>query len=184
LDAVGSVGAPFDVDVVVVGVGERLEDGLVRSVLGGFKVLYGSGRYVLEYAKALGDPDFSEAKAALRAARDYIELAERTSDELVRDRHIREAFNTLFHAARIASMVYLSTEVSRWGVIGRMLPEPYKSRFRSFIRTLHVEYFYHGSYPRDRFREEFDHWYKVVERFIEELESEVKSARRVGGCER
>lgn len=29
----------------------------------------------------------------------------------MRERHVREAFDALFHAVRIASMVYLSTEV-------------------------------------------------------------------------
>jgi len=100
-----------------------------------------------------------------------MELAERTSDMLLKDMHVREAFNTLFHAARIASMTYLSTEVSRWGLIRRALPEPYKSEFERFIDILHIEYFYHGNYPKTRIKEEFNVWYEKVEKFINELET-------------
>ena len=113
LDAVDEVNPLFNVDVVVIKPGQELREEFIQGVLGAFKVLYGSGRYVLEYAKRLGGPTFEEARAALRAARDYLELALRASDKLLRDRHFREAFDSLFHAARIAAMTYLSTEVAR-----------------------------------------------------------------------
>ena len=177
LDAAYIEDLPFNVDVIVVNLGEKLREDFIRGVLGAFKVLYGNGRHMLEYAKRLSDPKFDEARAALKAARDYIELAERTSDELVRDRHIRASFDSLFHAARIASMMYLSTEVSRWGLIRRMLPEPYRSKFRKFINILHVEYFYHGNYPRSEVREEFNRWHREVEKFINRLESETKGKK-------
>jgi len=174
LDAVDEVNPPFNVDVVVIKPGQELREEFIRGVLGAFKVLYGSGRYVLEYAKRLGDPTFEEARAALRAARDYLELALRTSDKLLRDRHFREAFDSLFHAARIAAMTYLSTEVTRWGVLRRMLPEPYNRVFREFINVLHIEYFYNGRYPREGVGEEFNKWYKMVKEFIKSLEHEIK----------
>ena len=174
LDAVDEADPPFDVDVVVVRPGQELREELIRGVLGAFNVLYGTGRYVLEYAKRLGDPTFEEARAALRAARDYLELALRTSDALLRDRHFREAFDSLFHAARIAAMTYLSTEVVRWELLRRMLPKPYDGRFREFVRTLHVEYFYNGNYPKDGVEEEFERWYGKVEEFIVDLELETK----------
>ena len=41
--------------------------------------------------------------------------------------------------------IYLSTEASKWGLIRRILPEPYRSEFKEFIDILHVEYFYHGN---------------------------------------
>ena len=174
LDAVDEVDPPFNVDIVVIKPGRELREEFIRGILGAFNVLYGSGKYVLEYAKRLGDPTFEEARAALRAARDYLELALRTSDALLRDMHFRGAFNSLFHAARIAAMTYLSTEVARWGLLKRMLPEPYNRQFREFIDVLHVEYFYNGNYPKDRVEEEFDKWYRMVEEFIRSLEREIK----------
>ena len=173
LDSVCIEDAP-NIDVVVLDLNKKPREDFIRGVLGAFKVLYGSGEYLLKYSKTLGDPTFEEAKTALKAARDYIELAERTSDALLKDRHAREAFDALFHAVRIASMTYLSTEVSKWGLIRRMLPEPYRSEFREFIDVLHIEYFYNGNYPKDKIKEEFDRWYAKVEEFIEKLESEMK----------
>ena len=177
LDAIDEVNPPFNVDVIVIKPDQKLKEELIRGILGAFNVLYGDGKYVLEYAKKLGDPTFKEARAALRAARDYLELALRTSDALLRDRHFREAFDSLFHAARIAAMTYLSTEVARWGLLRRMLPEPYNRQFREFIDVLHIKYFYNGEYPEDRVEEEFDRWHGMVEEFINSLEREVKRKR-------
>jgi len=174
LDAVDEANPPFNVDVIVVKPGQELREELIRGVVGAFNVLYGSGRYLLEYAKRLGDPTFEEARAALRAARDYLGLALRTSDAPLRDRHFREAFNSLFHAARIASMTYLSTEVARWGLLRRMLPEPYNRQFRGFIDVPHIKYFYNGEYPKDGIEKEFNKWYGMVEEFIRTLEREIK----------
>ena len=137
-------------------------------------MLYGSGKYVLEYAKRLGDPTFEEARSALRVAQRMLKLALETEDPLDRDRLFREAFDSLFHAARIAAMTYLSTEVARWGLLKRMLPEPYSRQFKGFIDVLHIEYFYNGEYPKDRVKEEFDKWYRMVEEFIRSLEHEIE----------
>jgi len=174
LDAVDEVNPPFDVDVVVVKLGGELREEFARGILGAFNVLHGSGRYILEYAGGLGDPTFEEARSALRVARSILRLALETKDPLDRDRLFREAFNSLFHAARIAAMTYLSTEVSRWGLLRKMLPEPYKERFKEFINILHIEYFYNGKYPKDRVKEEFDKWYEKVEGFIGSLEYKIK----------
>jgi len=173
LDAVDEVNPPFDVDVVVVGLGEELREELVRGILGAFNVLHGSGRCILEYAGKLGDPTFEEARSALRVAQSMLKLALETKDPLDRDRLFREAFDSLFHAARIAAMTYLSTEVARWGLLRKMLPEPYNEQFREFINILHIEYFY-GKYPRDGVEGEFDKWYVKVEEFIESLENKIK----------
>ena len=145
--------------------------------MGAFNILYGSGRYILEYARRLGDPTYEEARAALRAAKNYLELALRAGDALLRDRHFMEAFNSLFHAARIAAMTYLSTEVARWRLLRRMLPKPFDEQFREFINVLHIRYFYNGDYPRDKVREEFDKWYSRVEEFINSLERETRRKR-------
>ena len=177
LDAVDEVNPPFNVDVIVVKPGQELREELIRGVLGAFNILHGSRRYILEYAKRLGDPTFEEAKVTLRAARDYLELALRTSDTLLRDRHFRQAFDSLFHAARIAAMTYLSTEVARWGVLRKMLPEPYDRQFREFINVLHIKYLYDGKYPKDRVKEEFDKWYGMIEEFVKSLEHRIKKKR-------
>jgi len=177
LDAANAEDIPFDVDVIVVELGEELGKELLRGILGAFEVIHGTGKLMLRYAKALGDPTFKEARTALRAARDYIELAERTSDALLRDRHVREAFDSLFHAARIAAMTYLSTEVSRWGLVRRMLPGPYRKRFEKLMDILHVEYFYNGNYPKDRVKGEFERWLREVDKFINELERETRRKR-------
>jgi hypothetical protein len=163
-------------DVLVFDVGKIPKHDLLRSILGSFRLLYGEGRYLLEYAKYLGDPTFEEARASLKAALDYFELSKRTEDPLVRDRHLRVAFNTLFHAARSASMVYLSTDISR--LIGGKLTEPYKTIFNEFINTLHIKYFYNGEYPRENIEEEFSRWVGRVEEYISKLELEVKTKRK------
>jgi len=174
LDAVDEANPPFNVDIVVVKPGQELREELIRGVLGAFNILYGSGRYILEYAKRLGDPTFEEARSALRVAQRILKLALETREPLDRDRLFREVFDSLFHAARIAAMTYLSTEVARWGLLRRMLPEPYNRQFREFINVLHIEYFYNGEYPKDGIEEEFNKWYRVVEEFINSLERETK----------
>jgi len=173
LDAIAEVDPPFNVDIVVVKPGQELGEELVRGVLGAFEVLYGDGRHVLSYARSLGDPAFEEARAALRAAREYLELTLRAGDKLLRDRHAREAFDTLFHAARTAAMTYLSTHVARWGLSGRMLPEPYNAVLGELINVLHVKYFYNGEYPKENIEEEFNILHEKVERFINDLEREL-----------
>jgi len=173
---------PFNVGIVVVKPGQSLRKEFIRGVLGALEVLYGDGSYVLSSAKKLGDPTFEEARAALRASRDYLELAMKAGGELLRDRHIREAFDALFHAARIAATTYPSTEVARWGLLRRMLPEPYSAKFREFIDVLHIRYSYSGEYPEEGIEEEFGKWYRRVEEFINDLEREAAEKKR--GAER
>jgi hypothetical protein len=93
----------------------------------------------------------------------------------VRERHVRETFDALFHAVRIASMVYLSTEVGGWESIRRGLEEPYRTTFNNFLEVLHIKYFYNGEYPREGLEEEFYKWFKKVEEYISSLESRVRS---------
>jgi hypothetical protein len=178
LDAANPRDAPFNVDILVLNAGDKLREELLRGILGAFKILYGSGEYLLKYARELGDPTFEEARSSLRVAALLLKLALETTDPLDRDRLYREAFDALFHAARMASMVYLSTEVSRWGFIKRELPEPYRTSFNEFINMLHIKYFYEGNYPKDRVEEEFREWYKKVEAYVNGLESKIKSSYR------
>jgi predicted nucleotidyltransferase len=174
LDIANPKNAPINVDILVFNIDDKPRKELLRGILGAFKILYGSGEYLLKYAKELGDPTFEEAKSSLRVATSLLKLALETVNPLDKDRLCREAFDALFHAARIASMVYLSTEISRWGFIKRELPEPYKTNFNEFISTLHINYFYNGNYPRDKVKEEFYEWFKKVETYVNSLESKIK----------
>jgi hypothetical protein len=106
-----------------------------------------------------------------------VELALKAGNPLDRDRLFREAFDSLFHAARTASMVYLSAEVGR-GCIRRGLPEPYRSSFNEFVSVLHAKYLYNGNYPKERVEEEFREWCRRVEACIDSLEPEVKGGKR------
>jgi len=178
LDAVDEVNPPFDVDIVVVRPGQDIREELIRGILGAFEVLYGDGGYVLSYAGKLGDPTFEEARSALRVARSILGLALEARDPLDRDRLVREAFDSLFHAARIAAMTHLSTEVARWGLLRRMLPEPHNERFRESIDVLHIKYFYSGEYPKENIVEEFNKWFKKVEEFINDLEYEARKKQQ------
>jgi predicted nucleotidyltransferase len=178
LDVANSGDSPVDVDVLVFSVDDRPKEELLRAVLGAFEVLYGSGEQLLRYARELGNPTFEEAKSSLRVASSLLRLALETSNPLDRDRLCREAFDALFHAARIASMVYLSIDVGRGGLIKRGLPEPFKKNFNEFIRVLHIDFFYNGNYPKDKVEEEFRKWYEKVEKYIDDLEARVKKELR------
>ena len=106
-------------------------------------VQFGSSVYAPKYAKDLDlllitkekkgyggyldcledfDPRFKEAKSYIRGAKEDLEMAMRSENEDDKDRRIRTAFNSLFHAARLAAMTSLSTENARWGRIKRRLP--------------------------------------------------------------
>jgi predicted nucleotidyltransferase len=174
LEAVSSSDLPVNIDILVFGVDERPSEGLLRGVLGAFKILYGSGEHLFRYARELGDPTFEEAESSLRVASSLLKLALETANPLDRDRLCREAFDALSNAARIASMVYLSTDVSRWGSIRRGLPEQHRASFDEFITTLHINYFYNGNYPKDRVKEEFDRWFRKVEEYVNSLQSEIE----------
>ena len=156
LDAVYDISPPFNIDVIVVEPTKELREDFIRSVLGAFNILYGSGEYILSYAKRLRDPTFEESRSMLRVARRIFDLTKETVEPLDKDRLIREAFDSLFHATRIAVMTYLSTEISRWGLPKRILPEPFNLQFRRFIDMLHIKYFYHGEHPKENVEEEFN----------------------------
>ena len=161
---------PFDTDVVVKEVREKLRR--AYNILGAFVILYGDGGYIKEMTADF-DTGFEDARAALKAAVRYMKDASEEEEEEVRDMHIRNSFNSLFHAARIAAMSYLATENARWGRIKRRLPQPYRNEFEEFINTLHIDYFYNGNYPAN-YEEEFEKWYKRVEDFVRRLESECR----------
>ena len=159
---------PFDMDVMVREVGEKLRR--AYNILGAFVILYGDGGYLKEMTADF-DTGFDDARAALKVAVRYMKDASEEEEEEVKDMHIRNSFNSLFHAARLAAMSYLAIEDARWGGIKRRLPQPYRNEFEEFINTLHIDYFYNGNYPAN-YEEEFEKWYKKVEDFVRSLESE------------
>ncbi len=164
-------GFEFPFDVVVKRAGEVLEGSLARQVLGAYRVLYGSGNYLRRSSEALKDPGFEEAWEAIETAKGLMADAREEVRRGVKDRYLRIAFNELFHAARIASMAYLATEESRWGEIKRRLPPRYREEFDKYIKTLHVQYFYEGRFPREMVEEEFEAWLKRVEDYVRGLEA-------------
>jgi len=157
---------PFDVDVMVKEVGEKLRG--AYNILGAFVILYGDGGYLKEMTADF-DTGFDDARAALKVAARYMKDASEEEEEEVKDMHIRNSFNSLFHAARIAAMSYLATENARWGRLKRRLPQPYRNEFEEFINTLHIDYFYNGNYP-ENYEEAFEKWHKKVEDFVRRLE--------------
>ena len=159
----------FSCDVIVREVGDKVKSGFACNILGAFEVLYGEGEHLKEMTADF-EPRFREARSYIRGAKEDMEMARRSEDEDDRDRRIRTAFNSLFHAARIAAMSYLATENARWGRIKRRLPQPYRNEFEEFINTLHIDYFYNGNYPAN-YEEEFGKWYKKVDNFVRRLES-------------
>lgn len=163
---------PINVDVVVREPGEPIGDRIARGICAAHQVLYGNGQTLKEAMTTMPVPTYEEAYAALQAAHEYHRSAVAASDELLRDRHHRTAFNALFDAARSAAMTYLSTEETRWGELRRALPAPHAKAFREFVNVLHVEYFYHGNYPREDVEGVFHRWHKQVGRFIEALKRE------------
>ena len=173
------MGLPFDVDILVKEVGVKLVDDLAIQVRGAYKVLYGDGRYLHEATdgalnrlveRLRANPTFEEARSCIRRSKRNMRLAFQVKNAVDRDGHIRDAFNQLAHACRIASLTYLSIEGLGWRGITRRLPSPLKKRFRAVFSKLHVEYFYDGSYPKERAREEFDKWLKKVDEYVKELE--------------
>ena len=77
---------PFDVDVVVKEVGEKLRR--AYNILGAFVILYGDGGYLKEMTADF-DTGFDDARAALKVAVRYMKDASEEEEEEVKDMHIR-----------------------------------------------------------------------------------------------
>jgi predicted nucleotidyltransferase len=176
-DAIGDL--LFDVDVMVTKVGESLDGSFAWQVLGAHRVLYGDGSCLREATSSLRNPlspnPFEEAWAAIEAAKIYMRDAEEAPNEALKDAHVKDAFNKLFHAARLASMAYLATDETRWGRVKRMLPSEFEDEFQDFIDILHVAYFYYGKYPTERIGEEFEIWFERVKGYVSRLSEEAGS---------
>jgi len=173
MDKLYDLNLPYDIDVLVEEAGERLKPHLATSVRGAYRILHGDGGY-LKGATMHVDPTFKEAYATLELARRYLRDAKAEDQALLRNGHVRDAFDKLFDAARIASMTYLATEDTRWGRMKGRLPTNYRKAFDQFVDRRHIDYFYHGNYPKD-YQGEFEKWYGKVEQYINQLKKKVKN---------
>ena len=80
LNVVNSEG--LKLNVVVLEVGQKPKEELLKSILGSFNVLYGDGRHLLELMKTIKDLTFEEARSSLKVASLLINLASETSNPL------------------------------------------------------------------------------------------------------
>jgi len=164
---------PMNVDVIVVQKDGKIGDRIAWAIGGMGKLIYGDGEIVKRMVKEMPVPTYDEARQVLLNADDYLAVARNTTELTRREGHYRTAFNTLFDAARLAVMTYLNTEETRWGDLRKNLPPRFARRFRRIVNTLHVKYFYHSEYPRGSEEAEFGRWKRIVERFINDLETAV-----------
>ncbi|MFN4180594.1 MAG: hypothetical protein ACK4I8_09805, partial [Armatimonadota bacterium] len=163
---------PFWVDLVVVEVGEQL--GFLGAAVRAFgRLLFGDLNAVLEVTKNMPVPTFDEAKEILDEAERYLQDARNAQTPTRREMHYRNAFNSLFDAARLAAMAFLLTEETRWGILAKKLPEPFDQQFKAIVDDLHVAIFYRRSLPLD-IEGEFERQRERVRKFIDELEAASK----------
>lgn len=122
---------PPKVDLILHRPGEPL-DGLTLGVLGANKLIYGEGKFLKESTKDY-NPSFDEAWVSLETGKKYMEVSKEAEGELLRDRHRRDAFNALSHAARMASLIYLAKEGLGWRGIEKELPGDLGKKFHVFL---------------------------------------------------
>jgi len=157
--------------------GEPIGDNVALAVCATSIMLYGDGATLQEARTTMAVPTYSDARKRFQAADQYLQNARESTDPDLRHIHYRTAFNMLFDAGRIAAMVYLVTEETRWGNLRRRLPKQHSNEFRKIVDTLHITYFYRGEYPRHDADGEFHHWRDRVSRFIDALEQESQERR-------
>lgn len=167
LDAVG--GYSKNVDVVPKEPGERMGADVALSILTFSKTLYGNGMTRREAMKTMPVPTYDQAVKWLIAADRDLERAHQEPDPFYCDLNYRGAFNRLFDAARYAAMTFLATSETRWGELPKKLPAPFNKQFREFIKFLHVQFSYDGTYPKERVDETFQEWRGKVSAFVDAL---------------
>jgi len=118
------------------------------------------------------DLTFEEARSSLKVASLLINLASETSNPLDKDLLIREAFESIFYASRVALTTFLLKEVKKLSSVEK--DSFYKDKFKEFFRVLHLKYSCNGDYPKEKFVEEFNLWLENVEKYVNELESKTK----------
>jgi len=170
---------PLNIDLSIFSTNERPRNDFLLHLLLGYEILYGSGKIVKEWLKSVS-LDIEEVYSRLRIAKRYFQLAFEVKNRYDRDTLIRDAFNSLFHAYRLASAIYLGLkreEAGRWGKeIRRNLPLELKREFEEAIRVLHIDYYYNGNYPHEdeELRRIFEQWLKKAEKYVKKtLESNI-----------
>lgn len=86
----------------------------------------------------------------------------------------RKDYGIYLSVARTAIMAYLGSEETRWERLSRVLPHRFGERFKKIVEMLHINYSYHGEYPKENVDGEFRRWRELVERFVDDLEKEVE----------
>lgn len=129
-DAVWSSEQPFWVDLVVVELGEQ--SGFLGAAVRAFgRLLFGDLNAVLKVTKNMPIPTFDEAKEILDEAEKYLQDARNDQTPTRREIHYRNAFNSLFDAARLTAKAFLLTEETRWGILANRLTDPFDQRLCS-----------------------------------------------------
>ncbi|SNB52399.1 hypothetical protein SAMN02746019_00023080 [Thermoflexus hugenholtzii JAD2] len=111
---------PLPVDLVIRRVGEPL--GRLAPAIRAGRLIWGDPQILEEALSGMPVPSPEEVWQTLAAAEDYARLAQEAVSPLRRDRHYRTAFNTLFEAARLAVMIYLSTDEDAGGAFSVRFP--------------------------------------------------------------
>lgn len=168
LDAVDSY--PKNVDIVPKEPNESMGADIALAILTFGRILYGRGLTQREAMKTMPVPTYDQAVKLLTAADRDLERAHQEPDPFFRDLNYRSAFNRLFDAARYAAMTFLATSETRWGELPKKLPAPFNNQFREFVKFLHVQFSYDGTYPKDHVDETFQEWRSKVSAFIDALE--------------
>ncbi len=173
LDAFGKV-SKENVDLILRFPGDHIGN-LALAILAG-RVILGNSETIVEARRFFEEGggamnSFSQAESAIRTAGSFLKMAEIEKDPGQQDRCYRATYNELFDASRIAALVYLGREDTRWGGVAQELPWPLGGRFREMINTLHLFYSYEGNYPKDQAtaRQEFENWKDRVEEFVSEM---------------
>jgi hypothetical protein len=170
LDAV--LDAPCNVDVIPYETSrEKIEPHLALGVRTVSQLLWGDRDTVERMVTDLPVPTFDEARRVLNVGNHAMEMARQVTDSVERATHRRNAFNTLFDAARLAAMCFLDTEESRWGELRRQLPAPFDNRFRMIIDELHIAIWYDRELPLVDVEAEYQTWRDRVLQFINDLET-------------
>ena len=177
------------VDLIVRHPGDDL-GGLALAVVAG-RVLAGQGQTMAEAEDRFaqrGDwrmASFDEAVSHLAASRDYLELARHYHTGLLKETHFRTAFDSLFHAARVAALTFMGGDRTGWGGIQERLPPPWGQEFRAMASTLHVLYAYEGKLPKgeEETLAAFRRWEGAAERFVSAMRDLVASRERAREAE-
>ncbi|MCS6859766.1 MAG: hypothetical protein NZT92_05550 [Abditibacteriales bacterium] len=169
--------APCWVDVIPVETSRgKMTPHLALGVRTVSRLLWGDREAVERMVTEVAVPTFDEAREVLTVGEGMMQMAAAETRQTAREAYRRNAFNTLFDAARLAAMCFLDTEESRWGELRRQLPAPFAERFRAIIDELHVAIWYHRDLPLVDVEEEYQAWRERVEQFINDLEKAASGA--------